>query len=44
MLTDRETKLNNVIYLNHGEPMTFGFKDEPKGIILDGFKLILQRI
>ena len=39
VLTDRETKLNNVVYLNHGEPMTFGFKDEPKGIILDGFKL-----
>lgn len=39
VLTDRETKLNNVIYLNHGEPMIFGFKDEPKGIILDGFKL-----
>ncbi len=39
VLTDRETKLNNVIYLNHGEPMIFGFKDELKGIILDGFKL-----
>jgi len=39
VLTDRETKLDNVIYLNHGEPMKFGFKDRPKGIILDGFKL-----
>ena len=39
VLTNRETKLNNVIYLNHGEPMKFGFKDKPKGIILDGFKL-----
>ena len=39
ILTDRETKLDNVIYLNHNEPMIFGFKDKPKGIILDGFKL-----
>ena len=39
VLTDRDTKLDNVIYLNHGEPMKFGFKDNPKGIILDGFKL-----
>ena len=38
-MTNRETKLANVIYLNHGEPMKFGFKDDPKGIILDGFKL-----
>ena len=28
-----------MIYLNHDEPMVFGFKDAPKGIILDGFKL-----
>ena len=39
VLTNRETKLDNVIYLNHGEPMKFGFRDVPKGIILDGFKL-----
>lgn len=39
VLTNRETKLDNVIYLNHGEPMKFGFKDKLKGIILDGFKL-----
>ena len=39
ILTDRETKLDNVIYLIHGEPMVFGFKDAPKGIMLDGFKL-----
>ncbi len=39
ILTDRETKLDNVIYLIHGEPMVFGFKDAPKGIVLDGFKL-----
>ena len=38
VLTNRETKLDNVIYLNHGEPMVFGFKSE-KGIILDGFHL-----
>ena len=39
ILTNRDTKLDNVIYLNHDEPMVFGFKDAPKGIILDGFKL-----
>ncbi len=39
VLTNRETKLDNVIYLKHGEPMKFGFRDKPKGIILDGFKL-----
>ena len=39
VLTNRETKLDNVIYLIHGEPMVFGFKDAPKGIMLDGFKL-----
>tara|TARA_Y100001935_G_scaffold67665_1_gene56744 strand:- start:322 stop:969 length:648 start_codon:yes stop_codon:yes gene_type:complete len=39
VLTDRDTKLDNVIYLNHDEPMKFGFKDAPKGIVLDGFKL-----
>jgi len=39
VLTNRETKLDNVIYLNHDEPMIFGFKDTPKGIVLDGFKL-----
>ena len=39
VLTNRETKLDNVIYLNHGEPMVFGFKGTEKGIILDGFNL-----
>ena len=34
VLTDRETKLDNVIYLTHDEPMVFGFKDSPKGLIL----------
>ena len=39
VLTDRDTKLDNVIYLNHDEPMVFGHKNEPKGLMLDGFKL-----
>ena len=39
VLTNRDTKLDNVIYLNHKEPMLFGHRDEPKGLILDGFKL-----
>jgi len=39
VLTNRETKLDNVIYLSHGEPMVFGFKGAEKGIILDGFNL-----
>ena len=39
ILTNRETKLDNVIYLSHGEPMVFGFKGAEKGIILDGFNL-----
>ena len=39
VLTDRDTKLDNVIYLNHEEPMAFGHRDAPKGLILDGFKL-----
>jgi len=39
VLTNRETKLDNVIYLTHGEPMVFGFKGAEKGIILDGFNL-----
>ena len=36
VLTDRDSKLDNVIYLNHGEPMKFGFRDAPKGIVLEG--------
>ncbi|MBM3214655.1 2-oxoacid:ferredoxin oxidoreductase subunit beta [Candidatus Poribacteria bacterium] len=36
-LTDRETKDDNVLYLEHGEPMVFG-KERDKGIRLDGLQ------
>ena len=35
-LTDKETKLDTVIKLEHGKPMVFG-KDNDKGVKLDGF-------
>ncbi len=35
-LTDKETKLDNVLVVEHDKPMVFG-KDNDKGIILDGF-------
>ena len=37
-LTDRETKLESKITLDHSKPMLFG-QDNSKGIILDGSKL-----
>ena len=37
-LTDRETKADTLLVLEHGEPMLFG-ADKTKGIILDGSKL-----
>ena len=37
-LTDRETKADTLLILEHGEPMLFG-ADKTKGIILDGSKL-----
>lgn len=36
LLTDKTTKFDNVLYLEHGQPMIFGAEKE-KGIILDGF-------
>jgi 2-oxoglutarate ferredoxin oxidoreductase subunit beta len=35
--TEKDTKADNVITLEHGKPMIFG-KDRNKGIVLDGFK------
>ncbi len=35
-LTDKETKADNVVVLEHGQPLLFG-KDNSKGIMLDGF-------
>lgn len=36
--TNRQTRDENTIYLEHGKPMLFG-KDKNKGIILEGFNL-----
>jgi 2-oxoglutarate/2-oxoacid ferredoxin oxidoreductase subunit beta len=35
VLTDKETKADNAIFLKHNEPLTFG-KNNDKGILLDG--------
>ncbi len=39
-LTDKETKLENVITLEHGKPLVFG-NEKDKGIKLDGFKPVV---
>jgi len=39
-LTDKQTKSDNVLVLEHGKPMVFG-KEQDKGIKLDGFKPIV---
>lgn len=36
LLTEKETKADNVLFLEHGKPMIFG-KNNDKGIKLDGF-------
>ncbi len=36
-LTDKDTKNDTTIFLQHGQPLVFG-RDKNKGIILDGFK------
>ena len=35
--TEKETKAENTVFLEHGEPLVFG-KDSDKGICLNGFK------
>ncbi len=40
LLTDKDTKDDNILYLEHGKPMVFG-KDLDKGIKLDGTKPII---
>lgn len=40
LLTDKETKEDHLLYLEHGKPMIFG-KEKNKGIKLDGFKPIV---
>ena len=39
-LTDKETKSDTVLWLEHGKPMLFG-KEHDKGIKLDGFKPVV---
>ena len=39
-LTDKETKADTVLWLQHGKPMIFG-KEQDKGIKLDGFKPVV---
>lgn len=39
-LTEKETKDNSALYLEHGKPMVFG-KDSSKGIKLDGVKPVV---
>ena len=34
--TQRKVRDERCLFLEHGEPMTFGGKDAPKGIVLDG--------
>ncbi len=40
LLTDKETKEDHVLYLEHGKPMIFG-KNKDKGIALDGLEPIV---
>lgn len=40
LLTEKETKADNVLVLQHGQPMVFG-KENDKGIKLDGFKPVV---
>jgi len=40
LYTEKETKADNVLYLEHGKPMVFG-KQMDKGIKLDGFKPVI---
>jgi 2-oxoglutarate ferredoxin oxidoreductase subunit beta len=40
LYTEKETKADNVLYLEHGKPMVFG-KAMDKGIKLDGFKPVI---
>jgi len=40
LLTDKETKADHLLHLEHGEPMIFG-KENNKGIKVDGFKPVV---
>ena len=40
LYTEKETRADNVVYLEHGKPLVFG-KEEDKGIKLDGFRPVV---
>ncbi len=40
LYTEKETKSDNTVYLEHGQPLVFG-KNDDKGIRLDGFKPVI---
>lgn len=39
-MTDKSTKMNQTLFLEHGQPLVFG-ENKDKGICLDGFKPII---
>ena len=39
-MTDKSTKMNQTLFLDHGQPLVFG-ENKDKGIRLDGFKPII---
>lgn len=43
LITNKETKLNNQLYLKHNEPMLFG-ENNDMGLILDGLNLKVVKI
>jgi 2-oxoglutarate ferredoxin oxidoreductase subunit beta len=43
IITSKETRDDNQIWLEHGKPMVFG-KDNEKGLVLNGFKLKVVKI
>lgn len=43
LLTDKDTKADHLLYLEHGKPMIFG-KEKDKGIKVDGFKPIVVEL
>ena len=37
-VVDRKERDEHCLFLEHGQPMTFGAKDAPKGLVLDGLR------
>jgi 2-oxoglutarate ferredoxin oxidoreductase subunit beta len=38
-VVNRKVRAEKVLFLEHGEPMTFGAKDAPKGLLLEGLTI-----